>query len=66
MPTAKLIAREVSDGVIAPGYEPEALQVLKGKRKGNYNIVQIDPAIALRLWNTRMCLASPSSKGATS
>lgn len=44
VPTAKLIAREVSDGVIAPGYEPEALQVLKGKRKGNYNIVQIDPA----------------------
>lgn len=44
VPTAKLIAREVSDGVIAPGYEPEALQVLKGKRKGNYNIVQIDQA----------------------
>lgn len=44
VPTAKLIAREVSDGVIAPGYEPEALQVLKEKRKGNYNIVQIDPA----------------------
>lgn len=44
VPTAKLIAREVSDGVIAPGYEPEALQVLKGKRKGNYNIVQIEPA----------------------
>ena len=44
VPTAKLIAREVSDGVIAPGYEPEALQVLKGKHKGNYNIVQIDPA----------------------
>ena len=44
VPTAKLIAREVSDGVIAPGYEPEALQVLKGKRKGNYNTGQIDPA----------------------
>ena len=42
--TAKLIAREVSDGVIAPGYEPEALEILKTKRKGNYNIVQIDPA----------------------
>ncbi len=41
--TARLIAREVSDGVIAPGYEPEALEVLKGKRKGNYNVVQIDP-----------------------
>ncbi len=40
---AKLIAREVSDGIIAPGYEPEALEILKGKRKGNYNIIQIDP-----------------------
>ena len=40
--TAKLIAREVSDGVIAPGYEPEALEILKGKRKGSYNIVKID------------------------
>ena len=42
--TAKLIAREVSDGVIAPGYEPEALEILKAKRKGGYNVVQIDPA----------------------
>ncbi len=41
--TAKMIKREVSDGVIAPGYEPEALEILKAKRKGNYNIVQIDP-----------------------
>ncbi len=41
--TAKLIKREVSDGVIAPGYEPEALEILKEKRKGNYNIVKIDP-----------------------
>ena len=41
--TAKLIAREVSDGVIAPGYEPEALEILKTKRKGAYNIVRIDP-----------------------
>ena len=40
--TAKLIAREVSDGVIAPGYTDEALEILKGKRKGNYNIVKID------------------------
>ena len=40
--TARLIAREVSDGVIAPGYEPEALEILKGKRKGGYNIVKID------------------------
>ncbi len=40
--TAKLIKREVSDGVIAPGYEPEALEILKTKRNGNYNIVEID------------------------
>ena len=41
--TAKIIKREVSDGVIAPGYEPEALEILKAKKKGNYNIIQIDP-----------------------
>ena len=41
--TAKLLAREVSDGIIAPGYEPEALEILKGKRKGGYNVVEIDP-----------------------
>ncbi len=41
--TAKLLKREVSDGVIAPGYEPEALEILKTKRKGSYNIVKIDP-----------------------
>ncbi len=41
--TAKMLAREVSDGIIAPDYEPEALEILKGKRKGNYNIVKIDP-----------------------
>ena len=41
--TAKMLKREVSDGVIAPGYEPEALEILRTKRKGNYNIVKIDP-----------------------
>ncbi len=41
--TAKLIKREVSDGVIAPGYEPEALEILKAKKKGNYAIIEIDP-----------------------
>ena len=41
--TANLIKREVSDGIIAPGFEPEALEILKSKRKGNYNIVEIDP-----------------------
>lgn len=40
--TARLIKREVSDGVIAPGYEPEALELLKAKKKGAYNVIQID------------------------
>jgi phosphoribosylaminoimidazolecarboxamide formyltransferase/IMP cyclohydrolase len=44
VPTAKLIKPEVSDGIIAPGYEPEALEILKSKRRGTYNIVRIDPA----------------------
>ena len=39
---ARLVAREVSDGIIAPDYEPEALEILKGKRKGSYNIIKID------------------------
>lgn len=43
VPTARLIKPEVSDGIIAPGYEPEALEILKSKRKGAYNIVKIDP-----------------------
>ncbi|MDO5479326.1 MAG: phosphoribosylaminoimidazolecarboxamide formyltransferase [Clostridia bacterium] len=42
--TAKLIQREISDGVIAPGYTDEALEILKTKRKGGYNIVKIDPS----------------------
>lgn len=42
VPTAKLIQHEVSDGIIAPGYEKEALEILKSKKKGNYNIVEID------------------------
>ena len=41
--TAKIIKREVSDGVIAPGFEPEALEILKEKKKGNYNVIEIDP-----------------------
>jgi len=44
VPTAKMIHREVSDGVIAPGYEPEALEILKSKKKGNYNVIKIDPS----------------------
>ena len=42
--TAMLIKREVSDGVIAPGYADEALEILKQKKKGNYNVIQIDPS----------------------
>lgn len=42
VPTARLIAKEVSDGIIAPGYEPEALEILKNKRKGNYTVLKID------------------------
>ena len=42
--TATLIKREISDGIIAPGYTDEALEILKTKKKGNYNIVKIDPA----------------------
>lgn len=41
--TALLIKKEVSDGVIAPGYSDEALEILKAKKKGNYNIIKIDP-----------------------
>lgn len=41
--TAKIVKREVSDGIIAPGFEPEALEILKSKKNGNYNILQIDP-----------------------
>lgn len=41
--TAKVVKREFSDGIIAPGYEPEALEILKEKKKGAYNIIQIDP-----------------------
>ncbi|MBS6723261.1 MAG: phosphoribosylaminoimidazolecarboxamide formyltransferase [Clostridiales bacterium] len=43
VPTANMIKREVSDGIVAPGYEPEALEILKSKKKGNYNVIQIDP-----------------------
>lgn len=53
VPTAKLISREVSDGVIAPDYEPEALAILKKKKGGKYPIVQIDPDYEPSLQETR-------------
>ena len=44
VPTAKMLQREVSDGIIAPDYTDEALEILKSKKRGNYNVIQIDPA----------------------
>ncbi|MEE1199941.1 MAG: hypothetical protein U0L09_04755, partial [Christensenellales bacterium] len=61
--TAKLLAREVSDGVIAPGYEPEALEILKGKRKGNYNIVKIDPDYVPAELERKMCYGITFEQG---
>ena len=51
--TAKLIKREVSDGVIAPGYTDEALAILREKKKGNYNVIQIDPSYVLAELETK-------------
>ena len=53
VPTAKLIAREVSDGVIAPAYEPEALEILRKKKQGKYAVLQIDPAYEPQITETR-------------
>ena len=75
--TAKLLKREVSDGVIAPDYTPEAIEILKDKRKGTYNVIKIDPnyqpepierktpAISLSLSKGSRYSASPSSRAAT-
>ena len=51
-PTARLLAREVSDGIVAPGYEPKALEILKGKKQGKYGVVRIDPAGSRRRTET--------------
>ena len=61
--TAKLIAREVSDGVIAPGYSPEALEILKGKRKGGYNVVAIDPSYVPAEQETKMVFGITFQQG---
>jgi phosphoribosylaminoimidazolecarboxamide formyltransferase/IMP cyclohydrolase len=53
VPTAKLIAREVSDGVIAPAYEPDAMEILKKKKQGKYAVIQIDPAYESQVTETR-------------
>ena len=63
VPTARLIAKEVSDGVIAPGYEPEALEILKGKRKGNYNVIQIDESYVPAALERKMCYGVTFEQG---
>ena len=61
--TAKMLKREVSDGVIAPGYEPEALEILKTKRKGNYNIVEIDPDYVPEVQETKQVFGITFEQG---
>ena len=61
--TAKLIAKEVSDGVIAPGYEPEALEILGRKRKGNYNVIQIDESYVPAALERKMCYGVTFEQG---
>ena len=61
--TAKMLKREVSDGIIAPGYEPEALEILKTKRKGNYNIVEIDPDYVPEVQETKQVFGITFEQG---
>lgn len=61
-----MIQREVSDGIIAPGYEPEALEILKSKRKGTYNIVQIDASYRPAELSGSRCSASHLNRVITS
>ena len=61
--TAKLISKEVSDGVIAPGYEPEALDILSRKRKGNYNVIEIDENYVPAALERKMCFGVTFEQG---
>ena len=61
--TAKLIQHEVSDGIIAPGYTPEALEVLKGKRKGGYNVIRIDADYEPAALERKMCYGVTFEQG---
>ena len=61
--TATLIKREISDGVIAPGYTDEALEILKSKRKGNYNIVKIDPSYVPEVQETKQVFGITFEQG---
>ena len=62
--TATLLKREVSDGVIAPDYTPEALEILRAKRKGTYNVIRIDPSYVPDPIERKQVSASLSSKAA--
>ncbi len=61
--TARLLACEVSDGVIAPGYTPEALEILKSKRKGNYNVLEMDPSYVPAALERKMCYGVTFEQG---
>ena len=61
--TARLIAREVSDGIIAPGYSPEALEILSKKRKGGYTVIEIDPAYQPAPLERKMCYGITFEQG---
>ena len=61
--TAKIIQREVSDGVIAPDYDPEALEILKSKKKGNYNIIKIDPEYVPEPIERKQCFGVTFEQG---
>ncbi|MCF0142757.1 MAG: phosphoribosylaminoimidazolecarboxamide formyltransferase [Parasporobacterium sp.] len=61
--TAWMIKREVSDGIIAPGYTPEALEILKSKRKGGYNIVEIDPDYVPEVQETKQVFGVTFEQG---
>ena len=61
--TAAVISREVSDGVIAPGYDAEALAILQGKRKGGYNVVQIDPTYTPAALECKDCFGVTFEQG---
>ena len=61
--TATLIKREVSDGVIAPGYTEEALKILKEKRNGTYNVIQIDPSYRPTPVETKQCFGITFEQG---
>ena len=61
--TARLLRHEVSDGIIAPGYTQEALAILKEKRKGNYNVIRIDPAYVPAETERKMCFGITFEQG---